>query len=57
MTADDQELYDRAADRHPTVIYVDPEILADRLFGPDPGLILGRWDDVYFRTDDDTEGP
>ena len=35
--------------------YIDPEILADRLFGPDPGLILGRWDDVYFRADD-TEG-
>lgn len=49
---DDQELYDRAADRYPTVIYVSPEILADRLFGPDPGLILGRWDDIYFRADD-----
>jgi len=78
--ASDRELYDRAADRHPTVLYVDQGALvaqhtwtagcdgfhrpgpcpkghdkrlelAGRLFGDDPGLILGRWDDVYFRAD------
>jgi hypothetical protein len=51
---DDHDLYDQAADRYPTVLRVDPEALdrADRLFGPDPELLLGYWADIYFKADD-----
>jgi hypothetical protein len=46
----DREQYDRAADRHPTTIRVDPDLLAraERLFGPDPAGLAGYWDGYHF---------
>lgn len=47
---DDRDLYDRAADRHPTVLRVDPDALAraTKLFGEDPEPLPGRWMDSTF---------
>ena len=46
----DRELYDRAANRHPTVLWVDLDALdlAGRLFGEDPDGVGGYWADNVF---------
>lgn len=42
---DDRDLYDQAAERHPTALLVDSDALAraTRLFGEDPETLKGSW--------------